>query len=139
MTDAQFLNAVALGQITPGPVVQTIAVVGYAAAGIGGGLLAAAVAFTPSFLMIIVGGPRFDQLRANTGVQAFLTGAGPAVIGAIAGSAIPLALALQHRWQYGVLALAALWLLAARRGVVSTLLGAGVLGVGAALAGWPIG
>ena len=40
MTDAQFLNAVALGQITPGPVVQTIAVVGYAAAGIGGGLLA---------------------------------------------------------------------------------------------------
>jgi chromate transporter len=49
MTSAQFLNAVALGQITPGPVVQTVAVVGYAAAGIGGGLLASAVAFTPSF------------------------------------------------------------------------------------------
>src|ERR1700730_2639848 len=43
----QFLDAVALGQITPGPVVQTVAAVGYAAAGIGGGLLAAGVAFAP--------------------------------------------------------------------------------------------
>ncbi|MFI6402800.1 chromate efflux transporter [Streptomyces sp. NPDC050548] len=138
MTDGQFLNAVALGQITPGPVVQTVAVVGYAAAGVGGGLLAAAVAFAPSFLFVIVGGPRFDRLRADDRVQAFFTGAGPAVVGAIAGSAIPLALALQHAWQYGVLAAAALWLPAARRGVVSALLGAGVLGVIVVLAGWPV-
>jgi chromate transporter len=48
MSSAQFLNAVALGQITPGPLVQTVAVVGYAAAGVGGGLLAAAVAFARS-------------------------------------------------------------------------------------------
>ncbi len=138
MTDGQFLNAVALGQITPGPVVQTVAVVGYAAAGVGGGLLAAVVAFAPSFLFVLVGGPRFDRLRANARVQAFFTGAGPAVIGAIAGSAIPLALALQHAWQYGVLAAAAVWLLAARRGVVSALLGAGVLGATVVLAGWPV-
>ncbi|MFJ9483521.1 chromate efflux transporter [Streptomyces mirabilis] len=138
MSDGQFLNAVALGQITPGPVVQTVAVVGYAAAGVGGGLLAATVAFAPSFLFVIFGGPRFDRLRANARVQAFLTGAGPAVTGAIAGSAIPLALALQHAWQFAVLAAAAVWLLAARRGVVSALLGAGVLGVAAAMAGWPV-
>ena len=138
MSDGQFLNAVALGQITPGPVVQTVAVVGYAAAGVGGGLLAAAVAFAPSFLFVIVGGPRFDRLRASDRVQAFFAGAGPAVIGAIAGSAIPLALALQRPWQDAVLAAAAVWLLAARRGVVSALLGAGVLGVAAALAGWPV-
>ncbi|MET8625193.1 chromate efflux transporter [Kitasatospora sp. NPDC004669] len=137
MTDGQFLNAVALGQITPGPVVQTVAVVGYAAAGIPGGLLAAAVAFAPSFLFVILGGPRFDAIRADPRVQGFFTGAGPAVIGAIAGSALPLALALQHAWQYAVLALAAAWLLAARKGVVSALLGAGALGVVAALAGWP--
>src|ERR1019366_8610326 len=49
MTAGQFLNVVALGQITPGPVVQTVAAVGYAAAGLPGGLLAALVAFTPSF------------------------------------------------------------------------------------------
>ncbi|WP_042378237.1 chromate efflux transporter [Streptacidiphilus melanogenes] len=139
MTAAQFLNAVALGQITPGPVVQTVAVVGYAAAGVGGGLLAAAVAFTPSFLFVILGGRHFDALRANRHVQAFLTGAGPAVIGAIAGSAVPLALALTHAWQYAVLAAAAVWLLALRRGVVSALLGAGVLGVLAALVGLPTG
>ena len=138
MTDTQFLNAIALGQITPGPVVQTVAVVGYAAAGVGGGLLAAVVAFTPSFLFVILGGPRFARLRANQTVQAFFNGAGPAVIGAIAGSAIPLALALQHLWQVGVLAIAALWLLAARRGVVSALLGAGAIGVIAAVAGWAV-
>ena len=52
MTGAQFLNAVALGQITPGPVVQTVAVVGYAAAGLIGGILASVVAFSPSFAFI---------------------------------------------------------------------------------------
>ena len=139
MSDGQFLNAVALGQITPGPVVQTVAVVGYAAAGVGGGLLAALVAFGPSFLFVLGGASHFDRLRANQRVQAFLTGAGPTVVGAIAGSAIPLALALDHAWQYGILAAAALWLLPARRGVVSALIAAGVLGAGAALLGWPIG
>jgi chromate transporter len=138
MTAAQFLNAVALGQITPGPVVQTVAVVGYAAAGIGGGLFAAFIAFAPSFLFVIFGGPRFDQIRANTSVQAFLTGAGPAVIGAIAGSAIPLGLSFQHLWQIPILAGAALWLFVIRCGVVSGLLIAGAVGVGLALVGVPV-
>ena len=66
MTSGQFLNAVALGQVTPGPVVQTVAVVGYAAAGVGGGLLAALIAFSPSFLFVLLGGDRFDRLRSNT-------------------------------------------------------------------------
>jgi chromate transporter len=137
MSSGQFLNAVALGQITPGPVVQTVAAVGYAAAGVGGGLLAAAIAFAPSFLFVLCGGSRFDLVRTDPRAQAFLAGAGPAVIGAIAGAAIPLAAALEHLWQYGVLAAAAGWLLLVRRGVVSTLLGAALLGAAAALAGWP--
>ena len=74
MTAGQFLSAVALGQVTPGPVVQTVAVVGYAAAGVGGGLLAALVAFAPSFLFVLGGGRYFDRLRASAAVQAFLTG-----------------------------------------------------------------
>jgi chromate transporter len=138
MTNAQFLSAVALGQVTPGPVVQTVAVVGYAAAGVGGGLLASFVAFTPSFAFVLLGGSRFDWLRRNAGAQAFLTGAGPAAIGAIAGATIPLALALSHLWQAGVLAVAAVWLLGLRRGVVPAIVGAGVLGVIAALAGAPL-
>jgi chromate transporter len=135
MTSAQFLNAVALGQVTPGPVVQTVAVVGYAAAGIGGGLLAVAVAFAPSFIFVLAGGPRFDQVRANTAVQAFLTGAGPAVIGAIAGSTIPLSLALQVPWQIPVLAASVGWLFVVRRGVVSALALAALIGVAVTLAG----
>ncbi|HEX4246867.1 MAG TPA: chromate efflux transporter [Pseudonocardia sp.] len=128
MTGAQFLNAVALGQITPGPVVQTVAVVGYAAAGLAGGVLASVVAFAPSFAFVLFGGRHFDRLRDNARARALLDGAGPAAIGAILGSAIPLAEALSEPWQYGVLAGAAVLLFALRRGVVSTLLLAGVVG-----------
>src|SRR6202035_1984412 len=104
MTGAQFLNAVALGQVTPGPVVQTVAVVGYAAGGVGGGLLAALIAFAPSFLFIAVGAGHFRALRTNRVAQSFLGGAGPAAIGAIAGASVPLALAIAHLWQVVVLA-----------------------------------
>ena len=135
MTGAQFLDAVALGQITPGPVVQTVAVVGYAARGVVGGLFAAAVAFLPSFLFILFGAPRFDRIRSNETTKAFLTGAGPSVIGAIAGSAIPLGLAFQRWWQISVLAGALIWIFAIRRGVVSGLLIAGGVGVLIALSG----
>ncbi len=94
MSDSQFLGAVALGQVTPGPVVHTVAAVGYAAAGVGGGLLAALVAFAPSFSFVLLGAERFDRLRASARVRAFLDGAGPAAVGAILGSAVPLAMAL---------------------------------------------
>jgi chromate transporter len=138
MSNGQFLNAVALGQITPGPVVATIAAVGYAAHGLDGGLLAAAVAFAPSFSFIMLLGGRFQRLRQNTRARAFLDGAGPAAIGAILGSAIALAGALSEVWQYAVLAAAAVALLTLRRGVVPTLLAAGVVGIIAALAGAPL-
>jgi chromate transporter len=138
MTSAQFVGAVALGQVTPGPLVQTVAVVGYAASGVAGALLAAAVAFAPSFAFVLGGARHFAQLRANRGVQAFLDGAGPAAIGAILGSAAPLALALSEPWQGAVLAGAASLLLVARRGVVSVLLAAGAVGAVAGLGGAPL-
>jgi chromate transporter len=139
MTNAQFLNAVALGQITPGPVVQTVAVVGYAARGLRGGLLAAGVAFAPSFVFVTVGAPHFDRIRASDAVQAFLTGAGACAIGAIGGVAVPLSLEIGHLWQAGIAALAAVALLGLRRNVVIVLLSCGLLGVVAALAGGPTG
>jgi chromate transporter len=114
MTGGQFLNAVALGQVTPGPLVQTVAVVGYAARGVGGGLLAATVAFAPSFLFVLFGAPRFD---------------------AIAWSAVALGLTFQHLWQIPVLGGALFWLLAVRRGVVGGIVLAGLAGV----ALWSIG
>ena len=138
MTGSQFLNAVALGQITPGPVVQTVAAVGYAAGGVAGGLLAALIAFSPSFFFVLGGARYFTSLRGNSQAQAFLDGAGPAAIGAILGSAIPLATALTQPWQYAVLAGAILLLLGLRRGVVATLLAAGAAGLIISLAGGPL-
>ena len=138
MSNAQFLNAVALGQATPGPVVATVAAVGYAAHGIGGGIIAALVAFAPSFTFVLVGGRRFERLRENASARAFLDGAGPAAIGAILGAAVTLAVALSDAWQYAVLLAAAIALLVLRRGVVATLLGAATIGVVIALAGGPL-
>ena len=138
MTDAQFLNAVALGQVTPGPVVATVAAVGYAAHGVGGAVLAAFVAFTPSFSFILLGGGRFERLRGNHHARAFLDGAGPAAIGAILGSAVTLAGGIDETWQIPVLAAAAVTLLVARRGVVETLVASGGVGAALALAGAPL-
>ncbi len=138
MTNGEFLNAVALGQVTPGPVLHTVAVVGYAAAGFPGALLATFVAFAPSFSFVLIGADRFDRLLANGNVRAFLDGAGPAAIGAILGSAVALALAIQDAWQITVLAGAAISLSTLRQGVVLTLLVAGTVGAAAALAGAPI-
>jgi chromate transporter len=138
MTHGQFLNAVALGQVTPGPITQTVAAVGYAAGGLPSALLAALVAFLPSFSFVLLGAARFERLLVNERVVAFLAGAAPAAAGAIIGSAIPLAAALSETWQYAVLAAAAVALLLLRRGVVATLLAAGTVGAVAGLLGAPL-
>jgi len=138
MTQAEFSGAVALGQITPGPVVQTVGAVGYAAAGLGGGILAAVVAFLPSFLIIGLGGDRFERLRTNRDARAFLDGAGPAAVGAILGAAVPLAGGLREAWQLAVLAAAALALFALRRGTVPVLVAAAAAGALVGAGGGPL-
>ncbi len=138
MTAGEFLGAVALGQVTPGPVVQTVAVVGYAADGLRGALLAALVAFAPSFAFVLALGPHLRRLRDSHAAQSFLTGAGASAIGAIAGASVPLGLALSQWWQVPILAAAAIWLLALRKATVPCLLGAALLGVAATLAGAPM-
>jgi chromate transporter len=135
MTNTEFLNAVAIGQVTPGPVVHTVAVVGYAVAGVPGALLAALMAFAPSFAFVLVGARSFDRFVANGDVRRFFDGAGPSAVGAILGSAIPLALALEEPWQVAVLAAAAASLFLMKRSVVFTLLAAGLVGAVAVLLG----
>ena len=137
MTDTEFLNAVAFGQLTPGPVTHTVALIGWAADGLVGALVAAAVAFAPSFLAIALGGERFGRLRENRSARAFLDGAGPAAVGAILGSAVPLGASLQEWWQAAVLAAAALVLLAGRAPLWALALGAAA-GLGVAAAGGPL-
>jgi chromate transporter len=135
MTGPQFLDAVALGQVTPGPVVGTVAAVGYAAGGVGAALLAALVGFAPSFTFVLTGRSRFDRLRGNRSARAFLEGAGPAAIGAIAGSSVLLAGELREGWQYAVLAGAGAALILARRSIVAVLLAAALAGEVALAAG----
>ena len=137
MTRAGFANAVAYGQITPGPVTHTVALVGWAAAGPGGALLATVIAFAPSFAFVLLGGGAFERLRGNADARRFLDGAGPAAVGAILGAAILLAGALEEPWQFGVAALAAL-ALALGRPPLTALLGGAVLGLLAAGADLPI-
>lgn len=138
MTSARFLDAVALGQVTPGPVIATVAAVGYAAHRVEGAVVAATVAFAPSFAFVLLGGGQFERIRTSARARTFLAGAGPAAIGAILGAAIPLAAALRETWQFGVLAAAAIALVIARRSIVVTLLGAGLVGAVIALAGGPV-
>jgi chromate transporter len=128
MTGAQFLNVVALGQVTPGPVVLTVSAVGYAAHGLGGAALATLVAFAPSFGFILLGARHFERLRLNTSVAAFLAGAGPSVIGAIGASALALSLLMTHLWQGPVLAGALVWMFVLKRTSPVMLLGAALIG-----------
>lgn len=134
LTAAQFLDAVALGQLTPGPVVQTVAVVGYGAAGLAGALLAAVVAFAPSFAFVLLGAPHFERLRHDDRANAFLDGAAPATIGAIGGSAVLLATSITTGWQVGVAVVVGLGgIVLARRSTVSMLLLAAGIGLIVAL------
>jgi chromate transporter len=91
LTTRQFLDAVAVGQLTPGPVVITSAFIGYLLGGIKGAAVAAAGMFTPSFLMVLAAAPILERARANDRVKAALKGLMPAVIGAILAASVPLA------------------------------------------------
>ncbi len=128
MTGAQFLNVVALGQVTPGPVVLTVSAVGYAAHGLQGAALATVIAFAPSFLFVTIGARHFDRLRTNELMTSFLAGAGPSVIGAIGASAIALALLIAHLWQGAILIVAMIWLLGLQRNATLLLLVAALVG-----------
>lgn len=106
LSTTDFINGVAIGQLSPGPVVLTAAFVGYKMAGFLGALIAAAGIFTPSFLFIILAAPVLTHLRYQAWVQAFLKGIKPAVVGTIMTAIIPLGKTafLQTTWQLSVLA-----------------------------------
>ena len=137
MTGAQFLNAVALGQITPGPVVQTVAVVGYAAGGVWGGLLAAVVAFAPSFVFIMAGAAHFDRLRTDRGSRPSSSGAGSAVDRRHRRFGIPLGLALWPPMAAGCTGVGGVLVAGVTTGRGPALLAAGAIGAVAVLVGAP--
>jgi len=90
LTDRQFLDAVAVAMITPGPVVITTAFIGYLVAGPLGASAAALGVFLPCYLFVIIPAPYFRRFAGNVTVKAFVDGVTAAATGAIAGAAIVL-------------------------------------------------
>jgi chromate transporter len=90
LSERQFLDAVAVAMITPGPVVITVAFIGYLVAGPLGATAAAAGVFLPCYLFVILPAPYFRRFAAHAGVKAFVDGVTAAATGAIAGAAFVL-------------------------------------------------
>lgn len=91
LDERQFLDAVAIGIITPGPVVITAAFVGYLVAGFWGSLVAAAAVFLPVYLFVLFVGRYIVRYRENPSLKGFVKGATAAASGAIAGASVILA------------------------------------------------
>src|SRR5215467_12764951 len=91
LTERQFVDAVAVAMITPGPVVITAAFIGYLVAGVLGAVLAAFAVFAPPYLIILFGAPYYRRFAQNQQVKAFVQGVSAAAVGAIAGAAYILA------------------------------------------------
>jgi chromate transporter len=91
LTEKQFVDAVAVAMITPGPVVITVGFIGYLVAGLPGATVAALATFLPCYLLTIIPAPYFKKYGKLPGVVAFVDGITAAAIGAIAGSVIVIA------------------------------------------------
>jgi chromate transporter len=90
LSDQQFLDAVAVAMITPGPVVITVAFIGYLVAGPLGATAAALGVFLPCYLLVVLPAPYYRRVARNTQVKAFVAGVTAAATGAIAGAAFVL-------------------------------------------------
>ena len=91
ITAQEFLDGLALGQLTPGPVLVVAAYVGYKVAGLAGAVVAAAASFLPAFALMLAVLPVVERIRAQAWVRAAMTGIGPAVIGVLAVALVRLA------------------------------------------------
>jgi chromate transporter len=91
LTERQFVDAVAVAMITPGPVVITAAFIGYLVSGVVGAIVAAFAVFAPPYLVILFGAPYYRRFAQNLQVKAFVQGVTAAAVGAIAGAAYILA------------------------------------------------
>ena len=111
LTERQFLDAVAMGLITPGPVVITAGFIGYLVAGLPGSVAATVAIFTPIYLGVVIPGRWFIRHRDHAQVKAFVKGATAAAAGAIAGATVVLTRQAVVDVPTGIIAVACLGLL----------------------------
>ena len=86
LTEHQFVDAVAVAMITPGPVVITVGFIGYLVAGFPGALVAALATFLPCYLFTIALAPSFKKIAQNQSIKAFVDGITAAIVGALVGA-----------------------------------------------------
>ena len=91
LTPQEFIDGLALGQFTPGPILMVAAYVGYKVAGIAGAAVAASAIFLPSFILVLSVLPMFERVRTLVWTKAAMKGVGPAVIGVLAVSLVQMA------------------------------------------------
>jgi len=91
LTEQQFIDAVAIAMITPGPVVITVGFIGYLVAGFPGACVAALATFLPCYLFTVIPAPYFHKIAKNKPVKAFVEGITAAVVGALVGAVIVIA------------------------------------------------
>lgn len=90
LSEQQFLDAVAVAMITPGPVVITVGFIGYLVAGLPGACVAAVATFLPCYLFTVIPAPYFKKYGKNLAIKAFVDGVTAAAIGAIIGAVLVL-------------------------------------------------
>jgi chromate transporter len=130
LTPREFIDGLALGQLTPGPVLMIAAYVGYKVAGVAGAVVAATAAFLPSFIIMLVILPVLDRVRKLAWMRAVMKGMGPAVIGVLAVSLIRLApAALPDPFAIVILVATLLALLVFGIGAFRLMIAGAVLGV----------
>jgi chromate transporter len=131
LTERQFLDAVAVAMITPGPVVITVAFIGYLVAGPLGGLVAAIAVFLPCYLLVVIPARYFRRSVHDPRVKAFVEGVTAAAAGAIGGAAFVLGRRAIFDVATALIAVATLVVLTRIKGVSEPILilGAGLLGI----------
>jgi len=130
LTPREFIDGLALGQFTPGPVLMVAAYVGYKVAGAAGAVVAAGAAFLPSFVIMLAVLPVLDRVRKFTWTKAAMNGMGPAVIGVLAVSLFRLAPhALPDPWATAILVATITALLVWRLGAVRLMIAGSLFGL----------
>jgi chromate transporter len=128
LTHQEFVDATALGQVTPGPVLITATFIGYRVAGTLGALVTTISIFLPSFLMTVVAGSSLARFHTNKIVQSFLKGVTPAVVGLLVAAGISIGRAGIHTWVGMLIAvMAGAVLVKLRPNAIWVILGAGIL------------